>query len=395
MDLPPINLQADRIETGFVGARRRLGRIALTTGLLTLLTLGLYRFWARTRLRRWYWSSIRPGGLPLEYTGNGFEKFTGFLIAVVILAVWLALVNLLTMFASLNFLATPVYGYAVSIGLLVPLWFWARYRARAYMLARTRWRGIRFGMDPRARGYALRACYHWALTILSLGLLWPRMTYRLEAFRTDRTFFGDKHFRQGGRWTALWPGYAPAYLLALAMAGAGYASDPRAGFAFLLLVPLFAVAVAFYRVRSLRLLTSAKSIGGTRLSADIRPGRILRIVLFNGLAILILLTLPIAGLVAAEAMVLPAGTLSDPARLLAMGPLGWAVIGALVLVYFALFLGWGVMRHVLITMPILRHYANGLSLDGAAALGAIRQAGPARAGSADGFAEALDVGAAL
>ncbi|MEM8592624.1 MAG: DUF898 family protein, partial [Pseudomonadota bacterium] len=47
-----------------MGRRRRLFGLALWTGFLTVLTLGLYRFWARTRLRRWYWSAIRPGGFP-------------------------------------------------------------------------------------------------------------------------------------------------------------------------------------------------------------------------------------------------------------------------------------------------------------------------------------------
>jgi hypothetical protein len=33
----------------------------------------------KTRLRRWYWSSIRPDGLPLEYFGDPLEKLLGIL----------------------------------------------------------------------------------------------------------------------------------------------------------------------------------------------------------------------------------------------------------------------------------------------------------------------------
>ena len=69
-----------------MGARRRLLWLALKMDFLTILTLGIYRFWMKTRLRRWYWSAIRPGGHPLEYLGDPFEKLLGFLIAVVILA---------------------------------------------------------------------------------------------------------------------------------------------------------------------------------------------------------------------------------------------------------------------------------------------------------------------
>ena len=70
----------------FVGQRRPLAILVLQVGLLTLASLGFYRFWGRTRIRRWYLSAIRPGGHPLEYVGGGSEKLAGFLIAVCFLA---------------------------------------------------------------------------------------------------------------------------------------------------------------------------------------------------------------------------------------------------------------------------------------------------------------------
>lgn len=52
------------LTTEFVGKRGRLVRLELKTSLWTVLTLGFYRFWMKTRLRRWYWSAIRLGGMP-------------------------------------------------------------------------------------------------------------------------------------------------------------------------------------------------------------------------------------------------------------------------------------------------------------------------------------------
>ena len=46
---------------------------------LTVLTLGIYRFWMKMRLRRWYRSAIRLGGHPLDYVGDPIEKLLGFL----------------------------------------------------------------------------------------------------------------------------------------------------------------------------------------------------------------------------------------------------------------------------------------------------------------------------
>ena len=86
----------------------------------------------------------------------------------------------------------------------MPLIFFAQYRARRYKLARSRWRGVRFGAEKGAWGYALRAMGHWLLTILTLGLMLPRQTFWLEKYKTDRSWYGDGRFVQEGRWSALY-----------------------------------------------------------------------------------------------------------------------------------------------------------------------------------------------
>ncbi|MBD3625444.1 MAG: DUF898 family protein, partial [Rhodobacteraceae bacterium] len=194
------------LDTRFAGGRGALFGLALRTSLLTVLTLGFYRFWMKTRLRRWYWSAIRPGGHPLEYVGDPLEKLLGFLIAVAFLAFYIGVVNLVLMFLAFTLLGGDAFAYSASFVGLIPVVFYARYRARRYLLGRTRWRGIRFGLEPAAWGYAWRAMGHWAVTILSLGLMWPRMTFALEKFRTDRTWFGDARLEQTGSWKSLYRG---------------------------------------------------------------------------------------------------------------------------------------------------------------------------------------------
>ncbi len=187
------------LETEFAGRRWPLFRLALKTSFLTVLTLGFYRFWMKTRLRRYYWSSIRPGGVPLEYVGEPLEKLLGFLIAVVFLAFYIGIANLILMFLSFSILGGSYAAYVVSFIGVIPILFYAQYRARRYVLARTRWRGIRLGMEPGAWGYAWRALAHWLATILTLGLLWPRMTFWLEKYRADRTYYGTRPTDPGRR----------------------------------------------------------------------------------------------------------------------------------------------------------------------------------------------------
>jgi hypothetical protein len=63
----------------------RLGElfgIFFTNLLFSIITLGFYRFWAKTRMRRYIWSRVSLNGDAFEYTGTGGELFIGFLIVV-------------------------------------------------------------------------------------------------------------------------------------------------------------------------------------------------------------------------------------------------------------------------------------------------------------------------
>ena len=74
------------------------------------MTFGLYRFWARTRLRRYIWSSIKPGGDSFEYTGTGLEKFLGFLIALVVIMVYSGILQVVLDFIGYSLLGEVISG---------------------------------------------------------------------------------------------------------------------------------------------------------------------------------------------------------------------------------------------------------------------------------------------
>jgi len=46
------------MDVEYAGSAGRLFGLSLKTLALTVLTLGIYRFWMRTRMRRYYWSSV-------------------------------------------------------------------------------------------------------------------------------------------------------------------------------------------------------------------------------------------------------------------------------------------------------------------------------------------------
>lgn len=403
--LPGTGLPDADLATRFAGRRGPLFWLALKTSALTVLTLGLYRFWMKTRIRRYYWSSIRPGGVPLEYVGEPLEKLLGFLIAVVLLAFYIGIVNLVLMFASFALFHGNTYAYVISFIGVIPLLFFAQYRARRYVLARTRWRGIRFGVDNAAWGYAVRALWWWFLSILSLGILLPRKTFALEKFRTDRTWYGSERLHQGGNpWMLMnsckhfWIG---AVLAAAGFAGAFGMPDPVGMLSFSALAALGAgwmvFGLAYWQVDSFRRLTSAKSLGGVRLAANPRPWRILRhYVIGYGLTVLAIGLLAMPFLVIA--VLLNAGSANFfgllPGTEATKLP-NWVLGAAGVLAYFLVFIFWGVFRQVFVGLPNLRHYAETLTVEQPLALTAVAQRARDEFAEAEGFADALDLGAAI
>ncbi|SMH48445.1 DUF898 family protein [Maritimibacter sp. HL-12] len=389
------------LTTDYAGRGTPMFRLALKTGVLTVLTLGFYRFWMKTRMRRYYWSAIRPGGQPLEFTGRPTEMLTGFLTAVVVLAFYIGLVNLILMFLSFSLFGGDAPAYLLSFLGLVPMIFFAQYRARRYILARTRWRGIRFGLEPGVKGYVWRASLWWIVTILSAGILWPVKTFELEKYRTDRTWYGDQRFEQtGGRWSLM--GAMKHVYIAAALIGAGSAA------AALLEQPIWFVATAMgaawaplglahWKAESFKRLTEGKRLGEAGFRCRPRGGRIVAIYLLGGLAIagllialLFALGMGIGILLSVFDPELIAQGFDDLASLAALP--AWVATMAGLTAYFAAFLFWGVLREVFITMPVARHLAESTEIVNPDALNAIRQRPRDEFAEAEGFADALPLG---
>lgn len=394
------------LDVDYSGRAGRLLALSIKTLALTLLTLGIYRFWMKTRLRRYYWSAIRPGGVPLEYTGTGLEKLLGFLIAVLFLAVYLGLFNLALSFAGLAFFQGHPLALNLSLLAVVPLYFYASFRARAYLLSRTRWRGIRFGMDKGAVAYAAAALGHSVLTVVTLGLMYPRMHFKLEKFVTDRTWFGTLKLKQGGGWGPLfrpWIGVLVGIVLLFGTSVVAAAvADPAAAVLVLAALVVLVIAFVVYSVAAFRTLTAAKSAGiGVGFHSRARATTVLRVYILGGLGLTAVLALAVLALGAAAVALL--ATLGiDPGRFIALAQAqsldpyaNLMVLAFMVFSYFAIMLLGTAFSQVLILQPILRHYASTITLSGTAEIVSAGQREFDEAVEAGGFADALDVGAAI
>jgi len=197
-DLGKQEAGANIAEVEFTGLRGPLFKLALKNSLFTLLTLGIYRFWAKTWVRRYFWHNIRIRGEALEYTGLPSELLIGFLIALAILTPIFVVYESTYFFIGdisemADMLLTTAYGLT-----LLAFFQYAFYRMWRYRLSRTVWRGIHFGLDGSALKYVAISLGWLIVTILTLGLAYPWYRVARWRYRTQNMRFGNSQFEFAG-----------------------------------------------------------------------------------------------------------------------------------------------------------------------------------------------------
>jgi uncharacterized membrane protein YjgN (DUF898 family) len=171
----------------FSGSRGDFFELVKRGAGLEFVTLGFYRFWLLTDMRRHLWANTLVGGDAAEYTGRGKELLIGFLVALAILVP----VYLAYFLAGLE--AEHIQAFA-SIPLIAFFYLFGQFaifRARRYRLTRTVWRGVRFWMSGSGWIYALRASLWGLLVAVTLGLALPWRTAALERYKMRHSYYGD------------------------------------------------------------------------------------------------------------------------------------------------------------------------------------------------------------
>jgi uncharacterized membrane protein YjgN (DUF898 family) len=171
----------------FSGDRGEFFRLLRRGAALEFVTLGFYRFWLVTDIRRHLWSNTQIDGDAAEYTGRGKELLIGFLFALAILVPIYLLYFLAGLEAERHqeFASLPLIAFFYLFGQF------AIYRARRYRLTRTVWRGVRFWMDGSAWSYAARSALWGLLMLPTLGLILPWREAALERYKMRHCYYGD------------------------------------------------------------------------------------------------------------------------------------------------------------------------------------------------------------
>jgi len=414
---PDISAAAVPGSVRFLGKRRDYWRLLVRGGALLMVTLGIYRFWLATDVRRFLWSNTEVAGESLEYTGTPFELLIGFLMAIAILIPIYAAIFLAALDLGIVGKLSGMLGFV----LLALLGQYASYRARRYRLTRTIFRGLRFHQDGSAWRYAFCALFWWTMTTITLGLAYPWQQSRLERFKMRNTYYGDlagsfegSAFRLFLRGLPMWllvvgplvlaagalietvdwlalanvaqqggddvfarlegasPGFGRAIVFAMLMAGV-------AVFAFALLYPAFQAMV-------LRWWTSGLRFGDIEVRSQLRTRHIYRAYFrFLWIAILFSIVVSVAAIPAAMLI----GSIGD-----ANSSIGKEILatGILLVGYVIVALGYSTIYGATVKLSLWQLGVESLQLSGLAALDRVTATGGPSSALGEGLADALHVG---
>ncbi len=195
----------------FNGAGGSLFGIQIVNVFLTLLSLGLYHFWAKVRVRKYMFSQTQYAGDRFAYHGTGRELLVGFARASLVFGLPYALLTFVPEFWDLgSWVKTAAqWSGAALIFLFVPL---AVISARRYRLSRTSWRGIRFSFRGRTWDFLKLMLKGTILTALTLGAYYPYFQVERQRFLISHAYFGNRAFCFHGHGSGLVPSYVAVLL---------------------------------------------------------------------------------------------------------------------------------------------------------------------------------------
>ncbi len=254
----------------FHGQGGTLFGIQIVNLFCSLITLGIYSFWGRVRVRKYLLSQTEFEGDRFAYHGTGRELLNGWSKAMLLFGLPLFCIGLIQAFVdplSWLFDVLQILVYAI-VAFFVPI---AMVNTRRYRLSRLSWRAIRFSFRGHARDFIGIYVKGWLLTILTFGLYYPFWQNRRQTFMATQAYFGNQKFEFDGQGRDLfW-----SYLLHL-----------------LLTLPTLGLCWMWYWAKVQRYYASRTALRGARFYSTVTGGGLFGLWLVN--AVLFIITIGLA-----------------------------------------------------------------------------------------------------
>jgi uncharacterized membrane protein YjgN (DUF898 family) len=214
---PPSDFDSVR-HPAFHGTGGTLFGIHVVNTLLILVTLGIYYFWAKTRVRHYLAGQTEMELDRFAYHGTAKELLQGTLKAVIVFGLPVLLMNFIRDVLDVP-IALKVIAGVISGSLIFVFFPVAVVGSRRYRLSRMSWRGIRFSFRGRVWDLVKIFILGTFLTGLTLGLYYPFFLVERQRFLVSHSYFGSERFGFSGRGRDLFGSFVVSFLLTLPTLG--------------------------------------------------------------------------------------------------------------------------------------------------------------------------------
>ena len=251
----------------FHGAGGSLFGIHIVNVFLTIITLGIYYFWAKVRVRSYLLSQTEFAGDRFAYHGTGKELLVGFLKAVLLIGIPFVLLRLGIDVVARGPIARAV-GASLSYVAILAFLAFATIGARRYRLSRTSWRGVRFSFRGQLLEFLKLFVGGSLLSTITLGLYYPFFDTRRHGFLVSHSYFGSERFSFDGRGKDLFGRFLLTILLSL---------------------PTLGLCWFWFLARKQRYFWDHTAFGAARFRCTVTGGRLLALNLGNALVLVLTL----------------------------------------------------------------------------------------------------------
>jgi len=210
----------------FHGTGMDLALVVIKNQILTILTLGIYSFWAKVNLRDYMSKKTEFNGHGFKYVGTGSELFLG---ALKLFGMYLIAIFCFYLISGMSVFALKLAGASAMLVLMPVLqlgmmafalfvWGFGLYEAKRYIYSRTQWNNCPIGLRKEAVAYGKLFLVNRLLMGLTLGFYYPIAKNKEYAFKMNRTSLGDLRFRYTGKdkeMFQLFLSYLPIMILTL------------------------------------------------------------------------------------------------------------------------------------------------------------------------------------
>ena len=202
LKVPELSEEHNPLRLRFHGNGSSLFGIFVINVLLTLLTLGVYYFWGKAKIRRYMHSQTELHNSRFSNHTTGGELCVGWIKAIILIATIVLISEIPSFFWEdmTHEWITSLAFYGLLLFVFLPLAIVGSLRFR---LSRTSYRGIRFSF--RGNGKLFFKIYYIGLlkTIFTLGLYYPYFETEIRQFLTNGVRFGTGRFEFAGTGRAL------------------------------------------------------------------------------------------------------------------------------------------------------------------------------------------------